>query len=86
MKEQTEKDRQDESRAAAAGWARLKEAAAAGNADAKARLDADSADESAGAHNWWKQLEARANGGDAAAEEEVKKIREAVYMEYHPEG
>lgn len=83
MKEQTKKDRQDESRAAKAGWARLKDAAAAGDATAKARLEADKADEKAGGKNWWKQLKARAAAGDAAAEAEVKKIREAVYMEYH---
>lgn len=83
MKEQTEQDRQDESRGAKEGWERLKAAAASGNAEAKARLERDAADESAGAHNWWKQLEARAAGGDADAEAEVKKIREAVYMKYN---
>ncbi len=83
MKEQTEQDRLDESRGAAEGWKRLKAAAADGDAAAQERLDRDSADESAGATNWWKQLEAKAAAGDADAEAEVKKIREAVYMEYN---
>ena len=83
MKEQTEKDRIDESEGAKRAWADLKDQAAAGDETAKARLEADHADESAGAHNWWKQLVARANAGDAKADAEVKKIREAVWMEYH---
>lgn len=83
MKEQTQLDRDHESEAAKRAWAELKANAADGDAAAKARLEADSADESAGAKNWWKQLTAKAAAGDAAAEAEVKKIREAVWMEYN---
>ncbi len=83
MKAQTQLDRNHESEAAKRAWADLKSKAAAGDAAAVARLDADKADESAGAKNWWKQLTAKAAAGDAAAEAEVKKIREAVWMEYN---
>lgn len=81
MKEQTTLDRNHESEGAKRAWAELKAQAAAGDAEAKARLERDHADESYTVD--LSPISAKAAAGDAAAEAEVKKIREAVWMEYN---
>lgn len=74
--EQTEKDRLDESNAMKAYWAELKANAAAGDADAVAKLEKDKEDESAGMKAYWENLKADAAAGKPEAVAKLAKIRE----------